>query len=159
MREHLKNPWCQSLTESGLASHHFLCNPFTLFDTLLQSLDSLWLIFRCVSISRTCCVSHRVTESHCHIVTFSLPSVSLQPLHDVWHSFATHTLPLPYFDNMKCPKCQKCQKCLSLLLLWLGLFNIIRYKYLYSLTQLCTAHVLRHPNEHSAQTQLVVVVC
>ena len=48
--------------------------------------------------------------------------------------------------------------CLSLLLLWLGLFNIIRYKYLYSLTQLCTVHVLRHPNEHSAQTQLVVVV-
>ena len=48
--------------------------------------------------------------------------------------------------------------CLSLLLLWLGLFNIIRYKYLYTRTHWGTAHVLCHQNEHSAQTELVVVV-
>ena len=61
MREHLKNPQCQSLSQSGLASHHLFCNPWTLFDTHLQSLDSLRLIFRCVSISRT----HNVNHSHC----------------------------------------------------------------------------------------------
>ena len=81
MREHLKNPWCQSLsnsvTQSCLASHQFLCNPFTLFDTHLQSLDSLWLIFRCVSISRTGGVSHIVTFSRFHIVRFSLPILLL----------------------------------------------------------------------------------
>ena len=47
---------------------------------------------------------------------------------------------------------------LSPLLIWLGLFNIIRYKYLSTLTHWGTVHVLRHPNEHSAQTQLVAVV-
>ena len=44
------------------------------------------------------------------------------------------------------------------LLICVRLFEIITYKYLYTLTYLDPVYVLRHPNKHSTQTQLVVVV-
>ena len=100
MREHLKNPWCQSLNHTGLASHHLLCNPWTMFDTHLQSLESLWLIFRCVSISRT----HNVSHSHCHIVTLSVTSsITSLPLPNLGSSVVPNCHPRVYLTSLDNP--------------------------------------------------------